>query len=241
MSDSAVPWTVAHQAPLSVGFAKQGYWNGLPFPSPEDQKLTCLHAPSSCLGNSVNRKAWPATVHEVTDSEMTERLTHTHTHTCVHARTHIYTCAQKHPSLWLYGIHSFIYSFSEYLLHPLPSSIHGRYNGVWCLGPLTLVPPFLAWTCPEHLFPILESSIFCSKSSWFPIPFSPYPGGSHTSFCLCLACIWIWWKLHSWGSLLWVDGKATLFTTVISQATHVHGDPGISGIQNLCEEQTFAQ
>ena len=76
----AVPWTVAHQAPLSVGFAKQGYWNGLPFPSPEDQKLTCLHAPASCLGNSLNRKAWPATVHEVTDSDMTERLTHTHTH-----------------------------------------------------------------------------------------------------------------------------------------------------------------
>ena len=28
------PWTVAHQAPLSVGFPRQEYWNGLPFPSP---------------------------------------------------------------------------------------------------------------------------------------------------------------------------------------------------------------
>ena len=27
------PWIVAHQAPLSVGFARQGYWSGLPFPS----------------------------------------------------------------------------------------------------------------------------------------------------------------------------------------------------------------
>ena len=34
--DSATSWTVAHQAPLSVGFPRQGYWSGLPFPSPGD-------------------------------------------------------------------------------------------------------------------------------------------------------------------------------------------------------------
>ena len=28
----ATPWTVARQAPLSMGFSRQGYWNGLPFP-----------------------------------------------------------------------------------------------------------------------------------------------------------------------------------------------------------------
>ena len=27
---------MAHQAPLSMGFSRQGYWNGLPFHSPED-------------------------------------------------------------------------------------------------------------------------------------------------------------------------------------------------------------
>ena len=31
-----MPWTVAHQAPLSMGFSRQGYWNGLPIPSPGD-------------------------------------------------------------------------------------------------------------------------------------------------------------------------------------------------------------
>ena len=36
MSDSATPWTVAHQAPLSTGFSRQKYWSGLPFPSPGD-------------------------------------------------------------------------------------------------------------------------------------------------------------------------------------------------------------
>ena len=30
------PWAVAHQAPLSMGFSRQGYWSGLPFPPPED-------------------------------------------------------------------------------------------------------------------------------------------------------------------------------------------------------------
>ena len=36
MSDSATLKTVAHQAPLSMGFLIQEYWSGLPFPSPGD-------------------------------------------------------------------------------------------------------------------------------------------------------------------------------------------------------------
>ena len=32
----ATPWTLAHQAPLSLEFSRQEYWSGLPFPSPED-------------------------------------------------------------------------------------------------------------------------------------------------------------------------------------------------------------
>ena len=32
----ATPWTVAHQAPLSMGFSRQEHWSGLPFPSPWD-------------------------------------------------------------------------------------------------------------------------------------------------------------------------------------------------------------
>ena len=30
----ATPWTAAHQAPPSLGFSRQEYWSGLPFPSP---------------------------------------------------------------------------------------------------------------------------------------------------------------------------------------------------------------
>ena len=32
----ATPWTVAYQAPPSMGFFRQEYWSGLPFPSPGD-------------------------------------------------------------------------------------------------------------------------------------------------------------------------------------------------------------
>ena len=41
----ATPWTVAHQTPLSMGFSRQEYWSGLPFPSPED-----LQTQVSCIG-----------------------------------------------------------------------------------------------------------------------------------------------------------------------------------------------
>ena len=36
VSNSATPWTIAGQIPLSVEFSRQEYWSGLPFPSPED-------------------------------------------------------------------------------------------------------------------------------------------------------------------------------------------------------------
>ena len=36
VSDFVTPWTVAPQAPLSMGFSRQEYWSGLPFPPPRD-------------------------------------------------------------------------------------------------------------------------------------------------------------------------------------------------------------
>ena len=32
----ATQWTVSHRAPPSMGFSRQEYWSGLPFPSPGD-------------------------------------------------------------------------------------------------------------------------------------------------------------------------------------------------------------
>ena len=46
-----IPWTVACWAPLSMGFSRQEYWSGLPFPPPGDLpdegiELTSLVSPA---------------------------------------------------------------------------------------------------------------------------------------------------------------------------------------------------
>jgi len=39
------PWTVANQAPTSMGFSRQEYWSGLPFPMPKNVQTTIqLHS-----------------------------------------------------------------------------------------------------------------------------------------------------------------------------------------------------
>ena len=40
------PWTLAVQAPLFMGFSRQEYWSGLPFPSPEDLSDSGIEAGS---------------------------------------------------------------------------------------------------------------------------------------------------------------------------------------------------
>ena len=58
---SVTPWTVDHQAPLSIKFSSQEYWTGLPFPSPGDlpdpeieqasPAWQVASLPLSCLGS----------------------------------------------------------------------------------------------------------------------------------------------------------------------------------------------
>ena len=43
------PWTVAHQAPLSMGFSRQEYWSGLPFLSSGDLPDPGIEPGSSAL------------------------------------------------------------------------------------------------------------------------------------------------------------------------------------------------
>ena len=45
----ATPWTVACHAALSMGFSRQEYWNGLPFPSP--LKRDCQFSANPRLGS----------------------------------------------------------------------------------------------------------------------------------------------------------------------------------------------
>ena len=45
----ATPWTVAYQGPLSMGFSRQEYWSGLPFPSPGDLPNPGIELWVSCI------------------------------------------------------------------------------------------------------------------------------------------------------------------------------------------------
>ena len=48
-STLATPWTVAYQVPPSMGFSRQEYWSGLPFPSPGDRPNPGIEPESPAL------------------------------------------------------------------------------------------------------------------------------------------------------------------------------------------------
>ena len=61
----ATPWTVACQAPLSVGFPRQEYWRGLPHPPPGDFpdpgiEPTSLASPALAAGFFTTGTTWEA-------------------------------------------------------------------------------------------------------------------------------------------------------------------------------------
>ena len=47
------PWTVAHQAPPSMGFSRQEYWSGVPLPSPSQQLdfIKCFPFAKNCTNS----------------------------------------------------------------------------------------------------------------------------------------------------------------------------------------------
>ena len=72
----ATPWTVAHQAPLSMEFSRQEYWSGLPFPSPGylpnpgiepgSPALQANSVPSESLRKPLKEVAWSILINAYT-------------------------------------------------------------------------------------------------------------------------------------------------------------------------------
>ena len=58
------PWTVAHQAPLSMKFSRQEYWSGLPFPPPGDLPNPGTEPPSPALTGRFFTTEPPGKPHE---------------------------------------------------------------------------------------------------------------------------------------------------------------------------------
>ena len=82
------PWTVAHQAPLSVGFSRQEYWSGLPFPSP---------------GNLPNPESEPASL---TSHALARRFFTTSAHCCMYIVSKFNSLLKSYPWLpWCSFLH----------------------------------------------------------------------------------------------------------------------------------------
>ena len=59
----AIPWTVVYQASLSMGFSRQEYWSGLPFPSPGDLPDPGIEPRSPALQVDVCFTLWATRVY----------------------------------------------------------------------------------------------------------------------------------------------------------------------------------
>ena len=54
-----IPWILAYQTPLSMGFSRQEYWSGLPLPSPEDLPIPRIEHRSPALqADSLPAELW---------------------------------------------------------------------------------------------------------------------------------------------------------------------------------------
>ena len=65
VSDCVTPWTVACQAPLSMGFSRQEYWSGLLCPPPEDvpdPEIEHASVMSLVLTGGFNSTTWKASL-----------------------------------------------------------------------------------------------------------------------------------------------------------------------------------
>ena len=80
-------WTVAQQAPPSVGFSKQEYYSELPFPTPGDLPDPGIE-PTSLASPALAGRFF--TTESPTQSYTSDKITHIHTHT--HTHTHTLAC-----------------------------------------------------------------------------------------------------------------------------------------------------
>ena len=67
-----VPWTVAHQTSLSMGFSRQEYWSGLPFPSPIHESESEVAQSCLTLSNPMDWSLPGSSVHGIFQARVLE-------------------------------------------------------------------------------------------------------------------------------------------------------------------------
>ena len=144
----ATPWTVDHQAPLSMGFPRQEYWSGLPFPSPGDLPDPGFKPTSPALAGGFFTTEPPRSQVLITQSPGVTQgygLPHTPTYCCA-----FYKIGQMYSN-----IYSSLWYLTEYfqcpknpafhLLIPSPTPAPGNIN-----SSVSIVLPFTECHTIEH-------------------------------------------------------------------------------------------
>ena len=123
----ATPWTVAHQAPQSLGFSKTEYWSGLPFPSPGDLPNPGIKPRSPTLQADplTSEPPWKTYIYIYTH-------THTHTYICTHTYIYIHSQFMNHINLPISRFCNLMtYTQRITQCNPEPGSM--RQKGLWII------------------------------------------------------------------------------------------------------------
>ena len=137
------PWTVAHQALLSIGFSQQGYWSGLPFSPPGGLPNPGIKPTSPALAGRFFTIEPPGKPTFITN--LSENFTETMNLFFLYIQTHSYCVSQKVLwvrwwKTWMNFLANRIISSWRCLLKPLASVI-------WSGQPSALLHRGL---CPLH-------------------------------------------------------------------------------------------
>ena len=77
-------WTTDHQAPLSMGFPRQEYWSGLPFPSLRDLPYSKIEPMSAALAGGFFTTELPGKPKSVSHLPNTATRLHSYNNYCLH-------------------------------------------------------------------------------------------------------------------------------------------------------------
>ena len=104
----ATPWTIVHQAPLSMGFSRQESWSGLPFPSPGDLPNPGIGAGSPASPALADRffttsTAWEALhMYIYTCKRLSTQREHVHIYIYIYTHTHTHMLIYMHTYIYIY-------------------------------------------------------------------------------------------------------------------------------------------
>ena len=162
----ATPWTVAHQAPLSMGFSRQEYWSGLPCPTPGDFPDPGME-PTSLTS--------PALAGSFLTISTTWETTHTHTHTHTHKDRYVSAYTHMHICTYIQTyVHTYMYLETEHICKTVLSPLSRVFQYVAL--ETHVYSPTLArdrhtssdtsWVYHDTQKPLLTLKLFCPGDAY---------------------------------------------------------------------------